>query len=280
MWMLQRVRTCPEYVEDVVVTDFHAHVFPDRVAGKAIAAVESALGGERAHLDGRLGSLLESMDRAGIDRAVICSIATTPRQFDSILAFSRSIASRRIVPFLSVHPEDPAAVERLEIGAREGFKGVKLHPYYQKFFLDDDGMMPIYRKIEELGLILVAHTGFDAGFPMERRCDPARVALILDRFPGLRLVATHLGAWRDWDAVKEFMVGRSVYMEVSDSLHLLSTEQARDIILNHKPGRILFGTDTPWCDQLETLEILKRLDLGEAVMRGILEDNAAALLGD
>ena len=88
------------------IIDFHAHAFPDALAERAIAHLEKE-GNARAFLDGRLSSLLASMDSAGIGRAVVCSIATKPDQFAPILNWSRQIASARIVPLPSVHPKGP-----------------------------------------------------------------------------------------------------------------------------------------------------------------------------
>ncbi len=90
--------------------DVHTHAFPDRLAARAIAALEAGAPSCRAFLDGRLASLVASMDRAGIETSVVASIATKPEQFPAILAWSREIASPRIVPFASVHPDDPQAV--------------------------------------------------------------------------------------------------------------------------------------------------------------------------
>jgi len=86
------------------IIDFHAHAFPDALAERAIAHLEKE-GNAKAFLDGKVSSLLASMDSAGIERAVVCSIATKPEQFAPILKWSREIASQRIIPLPSVHPK-------------------------------------------------------------------------------------------------------------------------------------------------------------------------------
>jgi predicted TIM-barrel fold metal-dependent hydrolase len=262
-----------------VITDFHAHAFPDALAARAMQHLTEQALGVKPYLDGRASSLLASMDRAGIARVVICSIATRPEQFDPILNWSRGIASDRIVPLLSVHPRDPRAVERIDRTAAEGFKGVKLHPYYQDFVLDDPDLWPIYRRLSERNLVAVCHTGYDFAFPRERRCEPARIAKVARAFPDLKLVATHMGAWEEWDDVERFLIGRRLYFETSFSLHLLPPERARAMILAHPPGYVLFGTDSPWRDQSDSLRELRALGLGAARETAILSDNADGLLG-
>lgn len=259
------------------IIDIHTHAFPDALAGRAMAYLEEE-GHIKAALDGRVSSLLASMDRAGIERSVICSIATKPSQYRPILDWSKEIASRRIVPFPSIHPDDPEAAAHVHEIAGAGFKGVKLHPYYQQFDMDDPRVFPIYGAIEEAGLILLCHTGFDLAFPRDRKCDPERIMKVLDYFPQLRLITTHLGSWEDWDEVRRRMIGKRILIETSFSIHVMGRDAARELILAHPGDCLLFGTDSPWADQKKAVEELLSLDLGEDLERRILYRNAARLL--
>jgi hypothetical protein len=71
------------------------------------------------------------MDRSGIEQSVLCSIATRLDQFASTLEWSKVIRSPRIIPFSSLHPADPQLLEHLQMLYDEGFKGTRMHPYYQ-----------------------------------------------------------------------------------------------------------------------------------------------------
>ena len=269
----------PSHYSWAVIIDFHAHAFPDALAERAMRTLLGEHENIHAYTDGRLSSLIASMDRSGIDAAVIASIATKPEQFDKILAWSATIATSRVIPFGSVHPRDPLAIERVARLAAEGFRGIKLHPFYQDFYIDEEALFPIYERVRECGLILLCHTGFDIAFPRIRRCDPVRIRRVAERFPGLRFVATHLGAWSDWDEVQRHLVGQPISMELSYSLGELPPERARAIILGHPEDRVMFGSDSPWQDQQETRTRLKALDLGPARERAILGENARRLLG-
>ena len=77
----------------------------------------------KAHLDGKVSSLLASMDICGIEKSVVCSIATKPSQFEPILKWSRKIQSDRIIPLPSVHPDDPKCVEQIETDKGRGIQG-------------------------------------------------------------------------------------------------------------------------------------------------------------
>ncbi|MDF1578900.1 MAG: amidohydrolase family protein [Desulfobulbales bacterium] len=259
------------------IIDFHAHAFPDKVAAGAVPALAGA-GNVTPCLDGRLDSLLSAMDSAGIERSILCSIATRPGQFDSILAWSKEIRSGRIIPFPSFHPDNPEALANIARIRAEGFKGIKMHPYYQDFVLDEERMFPLYERISEAGLVLVMHTGFDIGFPRERICDPPRIVRVIEKFPDLKLVATHLGAWQMWDEVAELLIGRPLYVDISYSLQYLAREEARRMILAHPADRVLFGTDSPWICQEEVIGQFRALELGAELEERIFRLNGLALL--
>ena len=259
------------------IIDFHAHAFPDQVATSAIPYLEEE-GDVKANHDGRISSLLAIMDREGVDKSVICCIATRPSQFEAIVSWSKQISSNRIIPFPSFHPDDPQAVEHISQIKEEGFKGIKMHPYYQQFFLDDEKLYPAYEKISDLGLILVMHTGFDIAFPRIRRCDPRQILNIMTRFPELKMVTTHLGAWQQWAEVEDLLAGRKIYMDISYTLGQIDTQTARRIILKHPREYLLFGTDSPWSGPQKTYKQLQALKLGDEREELILRKNGLALL--
>lgn len=263
----------------MTITDFHTHAFPDALAERAMAALLAETDSVTAWRDGRIASLLASMDDCGIERAVLCSIATRPEQFGKILDWSRAVRSDRIVPFPSVHPADPRAPERVREIAEAGFKGVKLHPYYQDFRIDDRRMFPIYEAMSAYGLMAVFHTGFDIAFPRVRIADPARIVAATDTFPDLIFIATHLGAWEDWEEVERRLCGRPIYMEISFAIERLGRERARAMLLKHPREYVLFGTDSPWTDQTATLAHFRNLRLGDDWERSVLSENAERLLG-
>ena len=259
------------------IIDFHAHAFPDEVAASAIPYLEEE-GGIKANHDGRITSLLHLMDKEGVEKSVICCIATRPSQFQSIISWSAQISSERIIPFPSFHPKDHHAVEHISQIKEEGFKGIKMHPYYQEFFLDDEKLFPAYEKISQLGLILVMHTGFDIAFPRIRRCDPQQVLNVVTHFPELKMVTTHLGAWQQWAEVEDLLAGKNIYMDISYTLDQIDRETARRILLKHPKEYVLFGTDSPWSGSQATYKYLQALNLGKEREELILRKNGQALL--
>lgn len=261
-----------------MTTDFHTHAFPDEIADRAIATLQAETKDAVARLDGRLSSLLQSMDKAGIDRSVVCSIATKPAQFGKILDWSEKIRSERIIPFPSVHPSDPDAAGQVRKIAESGFKGLKLHPYYQSFEIDSEKVFPVYEEASKLGLIILSHTGFDIAFPRDRVVDPLRIARVLKQFPDLTFVASHFLAWEDWDEAERHLVGRPVYTDISFVIGFMGPEKTKKLFSKHPREYILFGTDSPWHDQGEYLAMLRELKMGDDFEDALLRENPKRLL--
>ncbi len=259
------------------VVDVHTHAFPDALAGRAIPRLER-MANVRAALDGTVAALRSSMDEAGIAAAVICSIATDPSQFEAILRWSTAISSPRLVPFPSVHPRSPEAAAEVRRVAAAGFRGVKLHPEYQDFHVDDSALEPLYRALEEQGLVALFHAGHDIGFPDSERAAPARLLAVHRAFPRLRLIASHLGGFRRWEEVGEHLLQSGVWLDTSYTLGHIPETLLRQILAGHRADRLLFGSDSPWVDQAQALADFAALGLPEDLAARILGENARALL--
>ena len=182
------------------------------------------------------------------------------------------------MPLASVHPQDPAGVEHVHQIAEAGLKGVKMHPYYQNFYMDDPKLDPLYEAIQDEGLLLTMHTGYDFAFEWIDRASPAQILTVIKKFPDLKLITTHLGAWQQWDAVEELLIGKPIYMDTSFAVKYLNQKQLTRMLLAHPEDYILFGTDSPWTDQAVEIEGLAKLGLPETLLDKIFYRNARALL--
>ncbi len=260
-----------------MIIDVHGHAYSDAFAPRAMGFLSGVSGDYRPFGDGTVGSLLDRMDGAGVDRAFVANIATKPSQAASILEWSLGIRNERIVPLASVHPESPSFAEEIARFREAGFPGIKLHPMYQDFSLDDARVVPFFREIERNGMFALIHAGTDIAYPGADNAAPARMRKLLDRVPGLEVIAAHFGGWQDWEAVERDLAGADCLFDTS---FIRQVEPAlRDRILRrHGPERIAFGSDFPWQDMKPQLEAVRGLPLGEAEIGAILSGNAAALL--
>ena len=145
----------------------------------------------------------------------------------------------------------------------------------QQFNIDDEKMMPIYEWAEHHGLPINFHTGD----PRYDFSSPARIVRVLDRFPGLRVIASHLGGYGVWETEAPLLYGRpNVYFDTSSSLLFLEPGVPERIIALHGADKVFFGTDYPIATQKEELERFNKLNLDEKTKKAILFDNAERFL--
>ena len=270
--------------------DFHTHAFPETLAERAMESLNARIAEVKYHScgDGRLSSLVAELDRNGIDMAVVCSIATRPKQWRSILDWSLAIlngdfgeeAARRIIPLASVHPSDPEAPAHLAEIAKAGIKGIKLHPYYQEFCLDAPESLDFFRAARDQGLFVVSHTGYDVAFAHDPLCSPERIRNPVEKIPDLTFVATHLGGWGAWDEVDKFLIGlQNLYIENSFASFMIGAERMGAMLRRHPADHILFGTDWPWRPHDFDLAAIDSLPYPPEWKAALLGGNAAKLLG-
>lgn len=260
------------------IVDIHTHAFPEKIALRAVAKLAEHTGEYIPLLDGRLSSLVSSMDDAGISVCCLASIATRPGQASSILEWSKSIRSERVEPLPSFHPFSPTREAEIEQIAEEGFRGIKLHPFYQDFKADDESVFPAYEQLSAAGLFVLFHSGNDISFPGLDYAAPFRIAKIHKNFPGLRIVAAHLGGWHDWADVLENIVGKDIGIDTSFS-HEADPAAVRKILSMHSPEQVYFGSDSPWTSQKKSVSYIQSLDLSDEYKEKILSLNALKLLG-
>ena len=262
-----------------MIIDFHVHAFPDALAAKALPLLSKCSGGVKPNYDATISGLESYLAKNNVDYAVVLNIATNPHQEKKVNDFAISLLEKKnIIPFGSVHPDSPNALSELERLAKAGIRGIKLHPDYQHFFVDDEKMFPIYKKIAELGFITVFHAGVDIGYPKPVHCTPERLLRVLDLFDDAPVVAAHFGGWLLWDSVLEDLCGTKVYLDTAFSSGKMPPDYAKELIKAHGADKVLLGSDTPWSDTLDEVRFVQSLDLSAEDEEKILSNNAKRLL--
>ncbi len=266
-----------------MLIDFHSHIFPERIAAGAMRSLSDSIVSfqgvrPRHYARGAYDSLISSMNRSGVDISVIMPIATKPTQTNSINEFAKKLRNERVVSFGSVHPEQDDWESVLEKLAEDGFKGIKLHPEYQSFFIDSKRSIDILKKAESLGLFVTLHTGFDEGMPEPMHCQPERLKNVLDYVSGKFIIAAHLGAYKNWDDVEKYLVGTQINFDTAFISPYISPEQCKRIIKGHGADKILFGSDSPWQNPKNECDFILSLSLSEYENNMIFYKNALKIL--
>lgn len=262
-----------------MLIDFHTHAFPEKIAARAIDNLSFASGGLIPQHGGTPDSLKEEMKKDGVDISVVLGIATNPQQQTNVNNFAAEMNKEEcFVAFGSVHPDAPDALCELERIKALGLKGVKLHPEYQEFFVDDEKMKTIYRKISELGLITVFHAGHDYGYNEPFRCMPEAMARALKWFDA-PVVAAHWGGAGCAKQVVEQLCGRDIWFDISFGYGNMPKSFAQEILDKHTPDRLLFGSDMPWHRPSWEKRLVETLDISKEDKEKIYYKNAMKLLG-
>jgi len=262
------------------VIDFHVHAFPDELAARAIPQM-SARAGVPACFDGTVRGLLASMRSHGIDISVLQPVATKPEQVEGINRWSAELrAEPGLLSFGALHPDQEVeALERqITFLLANGFRGVKLHPDYQRFHPDEDRMESLYARLERAGLAVLFHAGVDLGLYPPLMGAPEQIEQVQKVFPRLTIIAAHMGGFRRWDDVERHLVGTPVWLDTAYCADDCPTERFREMVQGHGSGKVLFASDGPWADQGRSLEFIRRVGLPVEDVRAIEGENARALL--
>ncbi|MCR5160660.1 MAG: amidohydrolase family protein [Lachnospiraceae bacterium] len=262
------------------IIDSHCHIYPAKVADRAVGAVDSFYGGLPVEpFDGTTGTLLLKGKAAGITQFVVHSVATTPGQVPAINRFIAEEVKQSDGAFIglgALHPDSETLREDTEHLMELGLKGVKIHPDFQKFFADEPKAMRLFELCEEKSLPVLVHTG-DYRYDYS---NPERIAHVLQAFPDLTLIGAHFGGWSVWDRAQALLPDYpNMMVDTSSSFFWMEEERALDMIRAYGPERVMFGTDYPMWRADKELAFFSRLDLTEEERQRILWKNCARLYG-
>ena len=268
-------------METMMRIDVHTHAFHPRIAHKAVARLNEVYDVQCAG-NGTVEHLLERERAAGMDKCVVLCAATSPAQV--IPANNHAIRLQReyanVLAFGSIHPGFADWEAELARMKQAGLRGIKLHPEFQGFCMDDARLLPIFEAAQQ-DFIFLFHVG-DEAIPHEHASCPYKLAKLLDMFPRMRVIAAHLGGYRMWEHAL-IALGQqereNLWLDTSSVTPFVHAAEMRHFLRSFPADRLLFGTDWPIYDPVEELERLQGMaGLSGAELEGLL-GNAASLLG-
>ena len=259
--------------------DIHTHAFHPKIARKAVEHLNAHYN-VRCAGEGTIEDLKIRERKAGIDHFVVLCAATDPGQVIPANAYAMALQRENtdLTAFGTLHPGYDRWEEQLAKLKTAGIKGLKLHPDFQGFRLDDPRLLPIFEAAQD-DFIFEIHIG-DVLPPEQNPSCPYKLAAILDKFPRLKVIAAHLGGYRMWDHALRVLAGRDLWLETSSSTPFISDELLHALLNSHPRERLLFGTDYPLHDPLVERERLqRRAGLSDAELERILRNGADLLFG-
>jgi uncharacterized protein len=222
--------------------------------------------------------LIETMDKAGIDKSVIFGVdwayavtgepRVSNRDQNRIHAEMAKKWEKRFIPLAALDPRRPDVLDQAKEAIEEwGMKGLKLHPS-AGFYPNNPVCFPLYEKCADWGVPIVFHSGgiefnWEYGLPIY-------IASAAEHFPEVKMVMSHAGLESYEQAKLAATALRNVYLDLSiRQLDYRINPQKfyqwlRDLIDWTGPSKVMFASDSPmptfWCPTDEWVKAINQPD--------------------
>lgn len=257
----------------------HAHVFPEAVRE-----------------DGTVNCLKRIMDSCQIEKSVTMAPFAEFIEDNSNAnqwLFNEIEYDDRFIGFGIIDFRRDDVVSQVNEIAQYGFKGIKLHPAFQRFKIDSQKAYEVYTRAQELNLFLSFHTGVHwyriADYNM----------LLFDEvaymFPKLKFSMEHLGGYcffKDGIAVmvnnsigepfpRVYAGLTSVFDRCENKHWFLNDQQIKELIWLTGEDSSIFGLDFPYNQEDKISYAIKhilQMDIPETAKEKILGLNLKKVL--
>ena len=152
-------------------------------------------------------------------------MANTAGQVESANRFIGGLDREHFIPFGTIHP-GLTPEENLTHLRSNRVQGVKLHPVFQNFRLDDPKLFEVLAALEgEFPTII--HVGAGGGGDGST-CTPAMLREIALAFPRLQVIACHFGGYHMLEAAEESVIGLPILLDTAWPPSLGGARPGRD----------------------------------------------------
>ena len=236
--------------------------------------------------DTRLETLLKTMDRLGIEKAISSNCYSLTYgdikrgYFLDIEAYEAS--KGRIMSYYVYDPNDADASIRLMESCYDPviFKGIKLHPSWHGVFADDESYRPAYEFALSRKLPVKSHTWtISLTNPVQKFSTPDRFEKYAAEYGGVTLILAHSGGRYGGirQAVALAQKYPNVFTDIAGDIYIDGLVET--LVGGIGADRIFFGSDYPMMDHRNMLGAVLGADISTADKKKILHDNAARVFG-
>ena len=218
--------------------------------------------------------LSRSLDKTGIRHA--CVLALEP-YVKSDWVIDQAKKEPRIIPVLSVHPDDNAKAEKINEYVRRGCRVLKLHPLIQDFSPRSKGVFDLIEAIQPHRIPVLCHTGCFSIPHLQKRKDQAGIenfVPLIRQFPSVSFIMCHMNLFSPDEAIAVAARFENVCLETSWQ----TPKNIRRAIGAVGSSRIVFGSDWPYAFQSTSLAAVRAACRDEESLQEILGGNARRLL--
>jgi hypothetical protein len=245
------MRKLKKVIKNNAFIDAHSHVHPEKKGF-----------GEK--YDASTDNLLESMAEAGACLAIILPIhGMVDNKFVSQTCNKHP---DKLIGFASANPKQgkDSARELLEEMKQLGLRGIKLHPKRQDFHLNDRNVTEFFHELDNKSDHSVV---LDCWFSERDELSARETVKFIknNQFKRLKIILAHAGGFF-YKKIIPLASRDDVYVDISYSPMTFNRfgkeEYIRGFFTELKKiggGKIIFGSDFPECDILETKELVEGL---------------------
>lgn len=259
------------------VINAHCHIYPKKIASHAVMGIKTFYNLNMS-LNGTVDDLIRDGKKVGVTHYLVHSVATTPKQVRSINEFISeevNAHSDLFTGFGTLHPDSDDIEGDFEHLLELGLKGVKLHPDFQKFALNDESGFKLGEVIDNAKVPLMLHCG-DYRYNYS---NPEQLKPFLKKFPDILVIGAHFAGWSLWEkATKELAGTPNLVVDLSSSLYKLSSETAKRLIYSYGVDKVLWGSDYPMWESESEMKLFDKIGLDSEEEKMILYENAARIL--
>lgn len=280
-----------------MVIDAHCHAFlPEDIEGlmQRLAFLDQHMPDEDPHkwrlaMGGTLEDVVAAQEGCAVDRFVLLPVTSRPERVSAMNQWAAEQARRhpQIIPFGSLLPGCDHMAE-IQIMHDLGLKGIKLHPFIQRFRLDHPDTVKMFNAIEDSGLPVLIDTLQDDGLVEAKPhmgplleafglhgCEAHELAALAKAHPGTKFIAAHGGSCYGWDQIRQLDELDNVYYDISWIGYLIPPEEVLRIIRGKGADKVIYGSDAPFREPCAYLNWFETLDLGsherEMILGGAME---------
>ncbi|QGU03820.1 amidohydrolase family protein [Corynebacterium comes] len=211
-----------------------------------------------------------------------------PNSIDDLVAAAQE-HNDVLIPFGSVDPRmgEDAIVEAIRQVEELGVWGMKFHPSLQGFDPSEPQYLPLWRKLAELGVPALFHTGQNGigagmaggGGIKLRYSNPLLLDDVAAEVPDLTIIMAHPSVpWQD-EANSIAIHKPNVYIDLSGWRPKYFPESLVRFASNMLADKLLFATDYPLLAPERWLADFAELPIKDEVRPKILKGNALKALG-
>ncbi len=239
-----------------------------------------------------LERMLESMDAAGIERAMLIAAKVGDKHHPSCYhvpyELVRDAVRKYPDRFYGLAGIDPTegmqGVRNLEHAVKEyGFIGAHGYPHWYELAPDHARWYPFYAKCVELGIPIQLQVGqsmiYDPAYPRRSVGRPISLDSVACDFPELKLIGIHVGI--PWADEMIAMAWKHANVFIGSDAHSPAywPESFVKYINSYGQDKVLFGTDYPILRFDRTVQEIGNLGLRPEPLRKLLRDNAIRIYG-